>query len=121
MIYRSKFETEFAKWMKKCRIKFDYEPRKLEYTLVLNYIPDWEIKTKTGKILTIETKGKLDYEARRKLLAVQAAHPTLDLRIVFQNASVKLRKGGKLTYGKWATKNGFKWSERFIPPEWMKE
>jgi hypothetical protein len=68
----------------------------------------------------IEAKGVLDQETRTKMVAVKKAHPELDIRFVFMDASKKLRKGSKTNYGEWATRNGFRWADREIPEDWLK-
>lgn len=84
------------------------------------YHPDWELTTKAGDVLLIETKGKLTVQDRQKLVLVKEQHPKLQLVILFQNASVKLRKNSPTSYGEWATKQGFKWFDwkKGLPTEW---
>lgn len=55
------------------------------------------------------------------MLLVKAQYPSLDIRMVFWNAKAPISKGSKTTYAMWATKNGFPWSHRTIPPEWFLE
>lgn len=121
--FKSKFEGEFWKHRPKRQgLTVEYEPDTIEYIIKSKYTPDWIVRLKSGRVFYIETKGKLKYEDRRKLLAIKNQHPNIDLRILFQKASNKLRKGSKTTYGEWAEKNGFLWSEGFsIPKEWLKE
>ena len=54
------------------------------------------------------------------MLAVKTANPSLDIRFCFQNAKTKLSRGKKrsLSYGQWATKNGFPWCHKTIPADW---
>ena len=59
-------------------------------------------------------------QARRKMLAVKAQHPELDIRFVFQRNNT-LSKQSKTTYGAWADKHGFKWCIfPDIPTSWLK-
>lgn len=93
-------------------VPFLFEPDKLPYTY--NYVPDFKV----GKVY-LEAKGYLDDDEVRKLRAVKAAHPSLDIRLVFQRASNRI---GKMTYGQWAEKNGYLWCEGpDIPEEWVEE
>lgn len=116
--YRSRFESRFADYLHKHKIKFKYEHKKFSYILMKFYLPDFYLEDYD---IFIETKGRLTYIDRAKLLAVKKMHPDLDLRIIFMNARNKLNKRSKTTYGEWATKSGFKWSEgETIPKEWMK-
>lgn len=85
-------------------IEFDYEPEEIPYRLDLKYNPDWKI----GNVY-IETKGKFDYDSRRKMLAVISQNPDKDIRLVFMRNN-KLGKGSKTKYGDWCDKHGIKWS-----------
>lgn len=91
-------------------IVIDWEPNPKKY------VPDFELEN--GIIL--ECKGKFDADDRAKHLAVKAQHPELDVRIVFQNAYNKLRKGAKMTYAEWCDKNDIKWAHKRVPKEWLK-
>lgn len=100
----------------------DYEPDTFQYTVeeTRTYTPDFRITTKAGKTFYIEYKGVLDLETRKKMVRVRDQYPKLDIRFVFQKASNKIRKNSKTTYGMWATKNNFKWSDNTIPKGWLK-
>ena len=114
--YRSKFEAGIAATLLKKKVAFSYESLELEYTLSCCYKPDFILNN--GVI--VETKGFLSKEDRRKMVAVKAANPSLDIRFCFQNAKTKLSRGKKrsLSYGQWATKNGFLWCDKTIPSDW---
>ena len=45
----------------------------------------------------------------------------LDIRIVFQSAKTKIRKGSKTTYGMFCDKHGIMWAEKQIPESWLRE
>ena len=47
-------------------------------------------------------------------------HPELDIRIVFQSANTKIRKGSKTTYGMFCDKHGIVWAEKNVPESWLK-
>ena len=115
--YRSKFEAGIAATLLKKKVAFSYESLDLKYIISSTYKPDF-ILNQNGII--IETKGYLSKEDRRKMVAVKAANPSLDIRFCFQNAKTKLSRGKKrsLSYGQWATKNGFLWCEKSIPSDW---
>jgi hypothetical protein len=120
--FRSGFEVVTAMHLDKADVYWEYESEKIPFTVPetpRNYTVDFVIPTNTGKVV-IETKGRLKLEDRKKLVWVRDQH-NLDLRLVFQNANVRLSKNSPTTYGEWATKNGFKWAHRTIPPEWLKE
>jgi hypothetical protein len=86
-----------------------------------NYLPDFVIVTKSGKEIIIEAKGYLDAAACKKMKAVKASNPELDIRFVFQYANGKRNKRAKLKNWEWAEKHGFPWSEGTIPLSWWKE
>lgn len=120
--FRSGFEHKVAEQLTEECVNWDYEKDKFHYVIPETdhtYKTDFTVETKHG-IMYIETKGKLTLEDRKKLIFVRDQH-NIDLRILFQNANVKLRKGSNTTYGQWATKNGFKWANKAIPKEWLKE
>lgn len=54
------------------------------------------------------------------MLSVARQHPDIDIRILFQRANTRLTKSkNSMTYGQWATKHGYQWSEgEHIPEEW---
>ena len=114
--YRSKFEAGIAANLIKNKVAFSYESLELDYILSCCYKPDFILNNG----IIIETKGFLSKEDRRKMVAVKAANPSLDIRFCFQNAKTKLSRGKKrsLSYGQWATKNGFLWCEKSIPSDW---
>lgn len=123
-MYKSKFEAEFARQLKINGIKFKYEPTVVEFLQPekrRKYTPDFEIKTKANGSIFIETKGKLTSEDRKKMIWVRDQNPWLNIVLVFQNASNKLTKRSKTTYGDWATKNGFTWfdfRDKKISKDW---
>jgi hypothetical protein len=115
MAFRSKLEQQIAKAFDTVGLKYTYESSKLEYTLSCSYTPDFFLEN--GVIL--EVKGFLKPTDRRKMIAVKAQHPDLDIRFVFQKDN-PLAKGSKHTYMSWAEKNGFPacvWPN--IPPDWV--
>lgn len=116
--FRSAFERSLATSLKRKGIKFTYEPYKVNYTISHTYTPDFLLHS--GGIL-IEAKGYLTPQDRTKMIAVKEQNPNLDIRFVFANASNKLSKRSKTTYGDWADRNGFKWSDKTIPKEWIKK
>lgn len=116
MIRRSHFEDDFETNLRDRGIGVVYEPIKLQYVLHKTYTPDWRLDNG----IYIETKGLLDSETRRKMLAVKEQNPDVEIRFAFMNASRPIYRGSKTTYGDWATKNGFKWCERVIPDDWAK-
>lgn len=119
---RNKFEQAAFVFLTKNKVYFRYEGSFINYSLNRKYIPDFVIFNKVTGLpkLTIELKGFFRAVDQVKMKAVKAANPNLDIRIVFQDASKKIRKGATLTYGEWATKWGFKFAEGQIPKSWLK-
>ena len=113
--YRSKFEAGVAASLKQRCVQFSYESLCLDYTIEGRYKPDFILPN--GVI--VETKGFFSPTDRRKMLCVKAQHPDLDIRLCFQNAKEKISRAKRsITYGQWATRNGFKWSSGNIPNDW---
>ncbi len=117
--YRSGLEHRISDFLIKCKNKFAYESIKIEWEDLCyrTYTPDFILEN--GVI--IETKGRFLAIDRRKHLAIQKQHPKLDIRFVFTNSKSKLYKGAKSTYGQWCTKNNFRYYDRIIPEDWLKE
>jgi hypothetical protein len=116
MAFRSKFEEQIAKGLDAVGEIYQYESRKISYTLSNSYIPDFIL----GNNVVIEAKGFLKPTDRRKMIAVKEQNPDLDIRFVFQRNN-PLAKGSKHTYLSWAEKHGFPacvWPD--IPPDWFK-
>ena len=117
--YRSWFEHKVSDQLTEQKIKFGYEDT------VINYIkPETSHKytidfTLPNGIL-VETKGRWVIEDRKKHLLIKQQHPELDIRIVFQSAKTKIRKGSKTTYGDWCDKHGIIWAEKNVPESWLK-
>lgn len=124
--YRSGLEEKVADQLTKAGVAFGFETRKLSFVIPernATYLPDFNF----GHII-IEAKGRFGHkfsngaEVRQRLILAKEQNPTLDIRIVFQNANLKIYKGSPTTYGKWATDHGFMWSDKGkVPPEWIKE
>ena len=101
-------------------VPYMYEPEKLAYYVERHYVPDLKLGT-----MYVELKGYFRQDAQRKMKAVKAQHPELDIRFVFQNASAtvqgakKRKDGSKMTCKEWADRNGFMWAEGTVPEEWL--
>lgn len=115
--FRSKFEEDIWNAAKRSRQKIEYEPIFIPYVIKGSYKPDYRL----GNGIIVEAKGYLDAAACRKMKAVKASNPDLDIRFVFQKANGKRNSRAKLTNWQWAEKHGFPWSEGRIPLEWFKE
>lgn len=114
------FEERVIDDLKQRSVPHMYEPEKLAYYVERYYVPDLKVGT-----MYVELKGYFRQDAQRKMKAVKAQHPELDIRFVFQNAQAtiqgakKRKDGSKMTCAEWAERNGFVYSEGTIPEEWL--
>lgn len=103
-------------------VSYQYEPDKMAYYVERHYIPDLAVGS-----MIVELKGYFRQDSQRKMKAIKAQYPDLDIRFVFQKASstiqgAKKRKdGSKMTCAEWADRQGFVWAEETIPKEWLDE
>ena len=105
--------------MKERNHKFTYEEIKIEWEDLAyrTYTPDFILDNG----IIIETKGRFTAADRRKHKAIKKQHPKLDIRFVFTNSRCKLNKGAKSSYADWCIKHGFRYYDRIIPEDWLKE
>ena len=116
MKYRSGLEKKVANLLTELSVSFEYESTKVPYVLQCNYTPDFLLPNG----VYLETKGQFTPEDRRKMLAVKAMHPDLDIRMVFQAPYNKIDKRSKTTYAAWCERHGIKWAAyHSIPSEWL--
>lgn len=116
--YRSTLEKIVATKLKSKKVNYGYESIYLSYQLPISrYLPDF-VFAKRGLIW--EVKGRFVLDDRRKHIALKEQHPEWEVRFIFSNALAKLYKGGKMTYGGWCEKHGFKYCHREIPSDWFK-
>ena len=117
--YRSKLEMIISDKLKSDRRKFRYEKIKIEWEDVSyrTYTPDFVLNNG----IIVEVKGRFVPADRRRQLLIRNQHPDLDIRFVFENSQSKILKGSKTTYAKWCIKHGFRYYDRIIPEDWLKE
>ena len=117
--YRSGLEDVVATYLKEHKIKFLYEKIKIEWEDLSyrTYTPDFILDNG----IIIETKGIFTVADRRKHLCIKKQHPHLDIRFVFTNSNRKLQKNAKSTYAQWCIKYDFRYYNRIIPEDWLKE
>lgn len=121
--FRSGLEELVSKQLVSLKIEGNYEKYKIPYIKPESkhmYTCDFYLE-KDGKRLLIETKGRFVVADRMKHLLVRTQLPHLDIRFVFTNSKAKITKTSKTTYGMWCDKNGFKYADKLIPEEWLKE
>ena len=112
-------EDSIANYLVEHSIKFKYEKVKIEWEDLAyrTYTPDFVLQNG----IIIETKGRFIASDRRKHLCIKKQHPKLDIRFIFTNSKAKLRKGAKSSYAEWCIKYGFRYYDRIIPEDWLKE
>lgn len=118
--FKSKYESHVYHAALAHGGQLKYEPRGSKMTYVLPP-RQYQIDFILANGIHVETKGFLRYDDLRKMVAVKAANPDKDIRLVFMKADKLIRKGGALTYGGWAEKNGFPYAEGMIPEAWFQE
>ena len=117
--YRSGLEHPLSLYLDEHKVKYDYENIKIEWEDLAyrTYTPDFILYNG----IIIETKGRFLAADRRKHIAIKKQHPKLDIRFVFTNSRAKLSKGAKSSYADWCIKHGFRYYDRIIPEDWLKE
>ena len=118
--YRSGFEHKISEQLERQNINPQYETTVVKYTIPARdskYTVDFTLPNG----ILVETKGRWMPDDRKKHLLVKEQHPELDIRIVFQSAKSKLRKGSKTTYADYCDKHGIQWAEKTIPQSWINE
>jgi len=117
--YRSGLEKDTASWLRKRKVKFTYEEKKIKWLdhRTRTYTPDFILSNG----IIIETKGRFVAADRRKHLEIKKQYPHLDIRFVFSNPNAKLSKASNTTYAQWCNRHGYKYAAKTIPEEWLTE
>ena len=131
MSYRSVWEKNVAKELKRLRFKFTYETETFEYHFPIravcdscgsnsvsrrrNYTPDFFLSN--GTIL--EVKGRFTADDRKKLACMKEQYPDLDIRIVFLRDN-KLSRNAKKTYSQWCDSKGIDYCVGLPERDWLK-
>jgi len=118
--YRSGLEEVTAQYLTSKGVGYKYEELVIGYTEPVKtrkYTPDFELENG----IIIETKGRFLTSDRQKHLLIKKQFPQYDIRFVFSNSKARLSKISKTTYAMWCEKNGFKFADKVVPDEWLKE
>lgn len=117
--YRSGLEVKIQDQLKERKQKFQYEAIKIEWEDLKyrKYTPDFILSNG----IIVETKGLFTATDRRKHLLIKEQHDGIEIRFVFESSKRRLSKISKTTYADWCNKHGFKFADREIPEEWLKE
>ena len=114
--FRSGFEQAVALQLEAAGADFEYEPKdkRIEYqNKPSKDLPDFVLPNG----VLIEVKGRFTGADRAKHLLIQAQHPELDIRFVFQRDNT-LSKVSKTRYSDWCDKHGFQYCFVTVPEEW---
>jgi hypothetical protein len=117
--FRSQFEAYVAALLDQQGCRFSYEPKRIPFVQPAtkkSYCPDFLIEDKD---FFIEAKGIFSASDRKKHKFIQEQYPDLDIRFVFQNSKLPIRRGSNTTCADWANKNGFLWAHKKPPIEWL--
>ena len=120
LIFRSKFEEMIYEDLSHREIKAEYEPFKIDYTVpesYRKYTPDFVLENG----ICVECKGWFPLDDRKKMIFVRSSNPHLDIRFVFMDADVRIKKSSYTTLGDWATKHKFMWARETVPKSWVNE
>jgi len=71
--------------------------------------------------IIVETKGVFEATDRAKHLFIKAQYPRLDIRFVFTRSKAAIAPGSKTTLAEWCGQYGFKYADKLIPLDWLKE
>lgn len=118
--FRSGLEDKIADQLRAAGEEVQFETHVIPYTKpekVHKYTPDFPLRNG----IIIESKGRFVTADRQKHLAVKAQHPDLDIRFVFSRSKATISKTSATTYAMWCEKNGFQFSDKLIPAEWIRE
>lgn len=119
--YRSGLEEKIAEEIQREGFPLHFECLKLPFVQPATkrtYTPDFPLLW-NGVI--VETKGRFMTADRQKHKMIRDQFPDLDIRFVFSNSKTKLSKGSPTSYGAWCEQNGFKYADKSIPAEWLRE
>lgn len=118
--YRSGLEQKVADQLEAAGVNAAYEEFKIPYIKpVSNHTYNADFVLPNGII--VETKGLFEADDRKKHLLIKEQHPDLDIRFVFSSSRSRLYKGSKTTYGEWCEKNGYRYADKLIPANWLRE
>lgn len=139
-IVRSRFEKTVLDDLDARGVAYDYEPHdviwydsSLRHLVCQDcqsdrvkktrwYLPDAEVWASVDppRGFVLEIKGRLTSDDRKTLEGVKAAHPAIDLRVLFMRDN-PIRPKSKTRYSDWARKAGFPYHVGAkVPDDWLR-
>lgn len=118
--FRSGLEEKVAAQLTRAGIEVAYEETIIPYTTPSKphkYHADFQLPNG----IIVETKGRFLPADREKHKLIRAQHPELDIRFVFSNSKEKISKTSSTSYADWCRKQGFRFADKLVPEEWLKE
>lgn len=112
--FRSKFEVSVAKDLESRGISFEFESLIVPYTLHCTYKPDFLLPNG----IIVETKGVLDADVKRKMLAAKLQNKELDIRFLFMSST---SKKNKVKWERWCRNNNYEYAYDVVPESWLEE
>ena len=120
--FSSNLEKKVAMQLVQNNTLFQYEKLIIFYmknfTKESHYKPDFILNN--GVI--IEVKGAFNSKDRRKHRLIKEQYGNkYDIRFLFSDANKKIGNKSQTSYGDWCDIFGFKFAEKQIPKDWLKE
>lgn len=118
--FRSSYEVRISRELEEQGIAYEYEAHTIRYPQPAEerrYTADFFLPNG----ILVEVKGEFDTADRKKHRLIKAAHPDLDIRIVFGRSATRISKQSKTTYAKWCEVNGIPYADKSIPTSWLQE
>jgi hypothetical protein len=104
--FRSQLERKVDAFIQAHKIEASYESKRLPYTLLHTYTPDWQLPS--GAF--VEAKGAWEPSDRTKIKAILDQHKGIDLRMVFSAPHQPIRPGSTTTYADVCDSLGIRWT-----------
>lgn len=113
-MYKSGLEERVSALLPK---PVQYETNRIPYVVEHFYKPDFKLREN----VYIEAKGLFLPADRAKHLYVKEQHPEITIYFLFQDSNKKLNRSSKTTYGMWAEKYGYEYSDikSGVPDHWI--
>lgn len=118
--FRSGLEEKIGGQLEAAGIPVLFETFRIEYVIPESrhhYTHDFRLPSG----IIVEGKGIFDSTDRAKHQLLKVQYPELDIRFVFSRSKAPITPGSKTTLAMWCERYGFKYADKLIPPEWLRE